>query len=887
MPDFEFTSPSGKKYTVSGPEGATSAQAFQMLQRQIGATPPTAAPQQSEGAAQGQRILAAVDQANSENGKALIGVGETTANAVTGIGSSIVGGFRGLAALATGGSLADASKAVENTQHDYTYQPRTGIGKLGSELLTVPIMAAKSAATEIGGDIGQAVGGTQGRIAGESIGNVVPDIAATLAGGRAALRARGPSIVAEQPQTTPTVNYDIPTYQRQGITLPSDQLGTSSVAKVTPEVAGLTLPPPSAPATALDAYAAAPTKSPFGDLVEPVIPPIEAPAPVTALDQYAQARTSDPKTFGELLKRSNYEPEVGSAIASAPIDSASKSPLDSLIAGESIPAKAITAGLRDTSDIDSILQNFGVDLPAAAPAATQPIRGPVMPTDTVERATAPMQALDSTLRVPEQVPGPSIPAATPVGAVERTAEAPKTPFVATQENHVNPANADYHKQVLQDVGFDWARDSATNGDAALAARQWNMAKATGSTVGELWYNRFARELDGMKTYAQGILDRTGGRVGLNELALKNKGMDLAAPIDALRKYFEDAKTKLYDQADKELGGLPLANTEKIDNLLVDRSFNNAALADKNLDLVKAVNQQLELHKERNGGSLTVKEAEDFRQWLNKRWTRENSNIIGAIKDALDDDVFASAGQDVYADARRMHIFEKQTIDDPKGMAKLMDADARTPINRNTAYEKIPDAMMNLPADQFEHIINTYRAMPEELQPLAQKAIDTLKAHYAERMLDAGTETNRGNPRKLWGTGEVATIYNDNSAKIPMVFNADEISQIHKMLEAGEILRVDPSYPGAAAQAINLGETGMMGHAVEKLGGALGGMVGATAGKPGIGYATGKAIAKSVVDKTGERALLLKQKEAVTNFHNPKPAGPTLDPITDWENDHRP
>lgn len=35
MPDFEFTSPEGKKYTVTGPEGATQEQAWQMLQKQI------------------------------------------------------------------------------------------------------------------------------------------------------------------------------------------------------------------------------------------------------------------------------------------------------------------------------------------------------------------------------------------------------------------------------------------------------------------------------------------------------------------------------------------------------------------------------------------------------------------------------------------------------------------------------------------------------------------------------------------------------------------------------------------------------------------------------------------------------------------------------------
>ncbi len=44
MPDFEFTSPEGKTYTVSGPAGATREQAFQMLQSQLGAQQPKAKP---------------------------------------------------------------------------------------------------------------------------------------------------------------------------------------------------------------------------------------------------------------------------------------------------------------------------------------------------------------------------------------------------------------------------------------------------------------------------------------------------------------------------------------------------------------------------------------------------------------------------------------------------------------------------------------------------------------------------------------------------------------------------------------------------------------------------------------------------------------------------
>lgn len=760
-----------------------------------------------------------------------------------------------------------AKEAAEEGANSLTYQPKTALGQQYSQNVAHAIDSSGI------------------------VGVPIPELEALGRSLPITRRVAGPTM----DRVAPAVDYDIPTYQRQGITLPSDQLGTPSATKVA-EVAGPTLPPPGAPVTALDAYAAAPTKSPFGDLVEPVIPPIDAPAPVTALDQYAQARANDPKTFGELLKRSNYEPEVGSAIASAPIDSASKSPLDSLIAGEPAPVRAITAGLRDTSDIDSILQNFGVDVPASAPAASQPIRGPVMPTDTVERATAPMQALDSTLRVPEQVPGPRMPAAAPMGAVERAVEpaAPldnavrvpeattERPFVATPEQHVDPALREQNLQVLRDVGLGDIRESAITGNSAQAAREFQHGKFD-EPAGRHWDEQFKAETEAMKNYGQKLVDDTQGRTGLDSESLEHKGRDLAAPYDAFRKYFEDEKASLYDLADQRAAGKPMTSTPAIDGLLVDREFNNTALADNQTSLVQAVKQQFDLHKERNGGSMTVKQAEDFRKWLNQRWTPDNSKIIGTIKDALDKDVFSAAGEDIYASARKLHQLEKSTLDDPRGISKLMDSDPRSPMNRATPYEAIPNALVKLSNEQFKHIIDTYRTLPAELQPIAQQAIATLKAHYAERMVNAGTETLQGNPRGLWNTGGINKFTSANSAKLPMIFDANEMQHINTMLQAGEILRTNPAYPGAAAQAANASKAGLMTRMMGKLGGGVGGGAGALIMGPAgaaMGGIAGEVGLSKLAGFAGERKALAEAKAAIINEHRTPPAPQS--PIDEWE-----
>lgn len=196
MPDFEFTSPQGKRYTITGPEGATPEQAFAILRRKI-AQPDQAPEPLSAGAQARERIIAAADQTNRESGKAFIGPGEAALGMASGIGSSAVGGLKGLwdgaATLARGGSVDEAvaagAKSSREIQDAGTYHPRTGAGKLITEIASLPLGIAKSAASEIGGDIGQAVNGAKGRIAGESIGDAAPDIAATLLGGGAAMRA--------------------------------------------------------------------------------------------------------------------------------------------------------------------------------------------------------------------------------------------------------------------------------------------------------------------------------------------------------------------------------------------------------------------------------------------------------------------------------------------------------------------------------------------------------------------------------------------------------------------------------------------------------------------------------------------------------------------------
>lgn len=161
----------------------------------IPATPTPAAPPAKRNA-----LVSEVDRAgnvlNKHIYRPLQGVLEVGTEMATGTVGQVAGGLRGLGSLATGEGVDEAARKVQATQEALTYHPRTREGQVLSRTMALPMEYASKGTKAAGGAIGEAVNGEQGRIAGESIGEVVPAVAATLAGGRAALKAApaGPPI---------------------------------------------------------------------------------------------------------------------------------------------------------------------------------------------------------------------------------------------------------------------------------------------------------------------------------------------------------------------------------------------------------------------------------------------------------------------------------------------------------------------------------------------------------------------------------------------------------------------------------------------------------------------------------------------------------------------
>jgi len=419
--------------------------------------------------------------------------------------------------------------------------------------------------------------------------------------------------------------------------------------------------------------------------------------------------------------------------------------------------------------------------------------------------------------------------------------------------------------ILRRVGLENARDSALQGDAMRAATDAQMTKFD-EPAGISAKQQFDAEKTALQQHAEGIIKRSGGTVGTDEDSLNNRGQTIANAFDAYRDWFDEQRKALYDAADARAGGAPVTKLEGVDTLLQDPTFRNTLLAKDQGGLLNSVESQLEEFRKQSPQGFTAQGAEQMRQWLNQVWTNDNRFAVGQLKDAVDNDVMKGAGEDIYGPARAFSRLKSRTLDNPKGIAQLFDRDPQTPLNRVTPYVKIPDAIQRLDPENFRNVLRTLQEMPPEIQPEAQAAIGEIKGHLANKLLDAGTMKA---PEAQWNAPNVNQVIQKNRAKLNVAFgnDAQAVQEIRDLQSAGNILRANPQYPGAAAQAANAIKRGMMTRALQTVGATGGAALGSHLGPLGAaaGAAAGETLAGKATQSMGERGALKRWESGTTKL----------------------
>lgn len=509
---------------------------------------------------------------------------------------------------------------------------------------------------------------------------------------------------------------------------------------------------------------------------------------------------------------------------------------------------------------------------AQAANAETPVAAPGVPAQGVQQPIQVPRFAAVDTGAPQPVAGPQIPARQPVAGlaaeqVDTTAPAPingpevpkfetEAPLAQEGQKLAPQAQSD-RAAVLDRLGIDSARKSAIEGDAKAAATDFQSSKLD-NAQGNYLRGVFDKEREVLTQRAEKIVSDTGGTTGLDETARMGRGNTVIAPLDGFKRWFDTNISRLYKEADAQAGGNPIEMPELHKLIGGDKAdFLGTVEGQQLLKGVEARMQSLGMRNAEGAATpATIQQAERLKQYLGDQWSPRTARLIQRMKDSIDEDVMAGAGEDIYKEARAIRRMRAVTLDDPNGIAKIMDASGPEGINRAVAVEKIPDVIATMPVEQFDHIIQTLKNVPAELQPQAQAALAEIKAHMANRLLEAGSKRVGG-----WAARDVTKYLNANAEKLSRIFTPEELAPIKDLNDAGHILATDRSYPGAAVQQHNLVRRGAMGAikaGSAAAGGFLGGPIGAAAGAyAGEGLA-GKLSEGAALKAAQKRIIPLKE-----------------------------
>lgn len=479
-----------------------------------------------------------------------------------------------------------------------------------------------------------------------------------------------------------------------------------------------------------------------------------------------------------------------------------------------VPGAPEAPGVELKRNVDELHQRYEAERQAAtqpatpaavspeAPPVTNPLTGEtVLPTDPryadvvrTRGSSAPQAAIDAVQAAETQKAAPAQPTS-PLGTSKPTT--PEAPFAEVKyaENGL-PLDEQYSRaQTLNRVlGSDHAADlAAIEGKGKERATNYATSN-TDTPTGNFLKEKFADEQKRLADFAERQVKNTGGTVGLDESTVYKRGNTILKPLQDLETHFDNATRKIYADRDAIAKDIPV-EAQNIMKVLGDESLTLANTETIGLtNIAKARMKQLGMiDKDGNLLPTNAKTAENFRKFLNENWDRKNANLHRQLKEAVDNDVLANldTNSPLYKEARDLVTLRKNTLDNPNGIAKILDAEGPKGINRKVDIEKIAQNIANMPVEQFTHVVDTLRNVPKELQPQAGAALSEIKAQFANRVAEQKT------PRQL------TKYMNDNREVMNRLFTPDEMANLRDYHNAVHILATDTGYKGAAVQKINV------------------------------------------------------------------------------------
>jgi hypothetical protein len=278
---------------------------------------------------------------------------------------------------------------------------------------------------------------------------------------------------------------------------------------------------------------------------------------------------------------------------------------------------------------------------ASNPALPAPGEGTALAQEVPQNA--PRQPVRVAVNPEAAQPIPTTPEA--LQAVAQSAPAklfPETPTTAPA-GRFSPQEQASRAKILESVGIDSdkLRRSAVSGDGTGGSTDFQTAKLD-SDAGRHMKSIIEGEKAALTNHADSLVGETGGTHGVDQSALYARGNTILAPLDGMKQWFDSKTSALYKAADERAGGVPT----KLDGFKAILDDSSELTNSDRVHLQSAVNayiKKLGMAGEDGSVAGTAKQAETIRKYLNEQWSPQNSKLVGKLKDALDEDVTASAG----------------------------------------------------------------------------------------------------------------------------------------------------------------------------------------------------------------------------------------------------
>lgn len=533
-----------------------------------------------------------------------------------------------------------------------------------------------------------------------------------------------------------------------------------------------------------------PHGAPTGTDIRGATQPNMRPAAVAALPSRATPPIQEPEA----------RPVTGADLKKQP---------DPLAATKTPPAAngrpPLVQGGTDSADaMDAAQARQDMDAAAANPTGARPPLQPGVDHGAAATDAQVQSDMGPATAAPPAAP-PAAPAAKPA-AVEKFVPPQAEGRAAGGETPEGRTEALQDLHELSGGALPEVRQSALTGNYDETGTDFQHSKMQ-DAGGKRMQAVIAGENNALKEGAKSIVEGTGGVAqGVDQGALTERGSIIDKAIGGIQDKFDSGIKDLYETAKQRAQGVPVPEFSRTKALLGDPTeFVGTAEGEALHRGAIARAQRLGL-LDQNGAwrPATVEQAEQFRQWLGDQWTPRTARMISKTRDALDADVAAHGGQDLFTKARALRAQKATMLEEQPGVAALMKPDDRLGINRQVPLADIPDHIANLDRDQFNHVINVLKSSAhmgdDELAEQAAAALNEIKGHMAAKLEHAGGKAQDGN----WNANDFYKQADKYSQKLPAVFNEEERRRIQVVNRAGNVLRMDKRYPGAAAQLHNTG-----------------------------------------------------------------------------------